>query len=280
MSAGTFSAIGDVSASVAIDQDDGLSITLANTGGNLWTVVLEESIGNASWRQMATYSSDQSATVVTPRLGRMLIVRLRAATILTGDTIAYTVTRVSNQDGVTLTLEDGVPIDPTLALTSDIPEPILLRASVSLTNAQIIALPTTGVELVAAPGAGYVAVPVSVSVVLNNAAGVYTADDGSSWLVQWAGGAYIGDPRPIKSRLTSANIYFLELPTIFLKEGTGSGGTFFDNIVIGDTSAQTLATAEDKAIQIKDDWNGVSNYGAGNVANSAEITTYYIKRAV
>lgn len=58
---------------------------------------------------------------------------------------------------------------------------IVRQATVTLTNAQIKALPTTAVTLVNARGANTLIVPVSVTYRLHNAAGAYVSDPGATW---------------------------------------------------------------------------------------------------
>lgn len=65
---------------------------------------------------------------------------------------------------------------------------LLHQATVTLTNAQIKTLPSLPMEVVAAPGANRMLLPVYGAVVLNAVAGAYADTDGGAVLLKYVGG--------------------------------------------------------------------------------------------
>jgi hypothetical protein len=63
---------------------------------------------------------------------------------------------------------------------------LIQSATVTLTNAQILTLPTLGVTVVAAQGANTVILPVSGFIVLDSSAGAYTGGTNASWILMLA----------------------------------------------------------------------------------------------
>ena len=66
----------------------------------------------------------------------------------------------------------------------------LLEQTVALTSAQILALTTTTITLVAAPGAGKVIIPLQIASVFTFGTLPYLSADGGSLGIQYAGGTY------------------------------------------------------------------------------------------
>lgn len=151
--------------------------------------------------------------------------------------------------------------------------PAIHQETVTLTDEQIKALPALGVEVISAPGPNKLIIPLSAVCVLNAAAGAYTADAGSSWLLQWATNTYACSPTPVQIRLQSASVTFIQInASPVLKSGIAG----FSNLTVGDNSLIPISQVTDQALQIKDDWNGVSNYTGGHQANTLIVSVAYM----
>jgi len=145
----------------------------------------------------------------------------------------------------------------------------LLSATVELTNAQIIALPSTGVELVAAQGSGKIINVVSCYCVTNFAS-VYTGTTDAS-LNLMMGLAYVNSTFPDwAGALETTTRKGLKLP----ENSYSAGGGSFAGETIGLMSTN-LTNLEDEALVLKDDYSGLSDYGGGNAANTLKVTVFY-----
>lgn len=154
-------------------------------------------------------------------------------------------------------------------------------ANVTLTNEQILTLPTTGVEVIPAPGEGKIIVPFGGVVVLDARAGIYTCDAGSSWqlLSLVEGGAIeatglisiTGSPGGGFTTFGSATdrIAF-SIPAFW-----GIGSSDFTGYLVS-TGNTGKPIADNLPLVIQDRYDGVSNYGGGDPANKLTVVVYYL----
>lgn len=148
---------------------------------------------------------------------------------------------------------------------------LLLSATVTLTDAQIKALPTTGIQLVAAPGANKINMVVSANWVLDLTSSYTGVDDASPQLVYDAGFYISGAFNASVPLGESAGQYFGQFQIPFIADGAGNFAGWPVTTYVGVTSGIT-----NKAIRLFDDFNSPSNYTGGNAANTLKITVYYI----
>lgn len=148
----------------------------------------------------------------------------------------------------------------------------LLSETVELTDAQIKALPSTKVLLVAAQGSNKAVIPVSCIAISNFTGGAYTHDAGASWQLTLQDGTTIGAPFVADTALDDAtNIYINQIACI--DQGPG-GGDFTGVLVTG--SAALVGSYNNKGIYLSDSFNGIDDYTVGNAANTLKVVLYYI----
>jgi len=158
---------------------------------------------------------------------------------------------------------------------------LIKHAQVTLTDAQVKALPTTPVTLIAAPGSGLTIVPLQGILRATCTAGAYTNINATicNLAVYWLGdfnawplAGVVNDssaspsPGKVTTLLGSASKHIAILPA------------YTDNYtnnwnlppIIGDS------TYENKAIAIAVDNNGSSNFTGGNSANTLRVDVIYL----
>ena len=147
---------------------------------------------------------------------------------------------------------------------------LVLSATVELTDAQIKALPTTGIEIVAAQGSGKIIVPVSCTIVTNIVTDGY---DNQSADIK------VGIPIAGSNTLNSGSW------VVFDADGYGvfgsQGEKYYFNLQIGQNldDGQTQpsdfgSNADNVALKIKVT-NALGNLTGGNAANTLKVTVYY-----
>jgi hypothetical protein len=148
---------------------------------------------------------------------------------------------------------------------------LLKTATVTLTDAQIKALPTTAVQVVAAPGAGKMILPVSCQFELNPSAGAYADVTGASIVLLNDSGEYQSAVMLMQSALSGTSRIFGNLACPALEAGTGD----FDGTVVSRMGMNVSSI--NNSILVKDDWNGISDYTGGNAANTMKVTVWYVE---
>lgn len=164
-----------------------------------------------------------------------------------------------------------------ISITGTATEPIinatgggLLLETKTLNDAQIKVLPSTPFEIIPAPGANKIIVPVSALFILDTLAAAYTSDADSAWNLRWGTDSETASQIiPINAILNQQNIGFGHWGIPYADNGSGS----FANVVTNVAFSNSIIN---KSIVITDGWMGVTNYTGGNAANTLKIYVYYI----
>lgn len=160
------------------------------------------------------------------------------------------------------------------------------RTVVTLTDAQIKALPTTGVTIVGAPSSGYRNKLLGVTLRANTTAGAYTNIDatyGDLGLLSnnyWASLHLITDSTtsPALSQVSGflgvASNRIADLLPGYLEQPatTPNGWVVTPHVASADVDADALV--------LKADNNGAGNYTGGNAANTLKVTAYHATEAL
>ncbi len=165
---------------------------------------------------------------------------------------------------------------------------VLRSASVQLTNAQIKALPTTPITLVAAPGAGFRVKPISVTLQLSATVAAYTNINATSCAVSISmtdnTGAWVTTPL-INDSTTTPDL--VDVTTVF-----GNIHTLCVDLIVpyanlsGDQWIPTPADnhsfsdLNNKALVIAADNNGSGDFGGGNAAQFLNVLVGYAIEAI
>lgn len=151
---------------------------------------------------------------------------------------------------------------------------ILSLATLTLTNAQILALPTTSLEILPAPGAGKIIVPFHAMLRMTYIGGTTNIDGSAKVAVVWGSG-FDGNSLDVINEATSGGGKVSNLiasgtdAQIFLsfQQEVDSGIT--SPLLNGNTSAFN------NALYLWCDNNGAGNFTGGDAGNSLKVYVWY-----
>lgn len=157
---------------------------------------------------------------------------------------------------------------------TQINEIALLSATVELTDAQTKALPTTGIEIVAAPGAGQVVIPVAVIIATDTNAAAYTNIGADAFMeigtdaVSWCYPAYneSGGDTFLSALLGVISKEYVTLNTVASQANVAGWGVV--------ANALQRTQIDNKALRVKITGNS-GNLTGGNVANTLRVNAIY-----
>lgn len=150
---------------------------------------------------------------------------------------------------------------------------IMLSKTVTLTNDQILTLPTTPVELVPAPGIGKLIRFLGATLIIDARAGAYTVDTNASFNVFYEGfGSFLNTLQQATVLGFTTNRRVVNLFPGYLRYFAGGD---LDSIPIAKGDGDDVPSCENKALMLGDAWWGVSNYTGGNVNNSMIVNVFY-----
>lgn len=156
--------------------------------------------------------------------------------------------------------------------------PQIRKSIVTLTDAQIKALPTTSIELVAAPGSGSRILFLFADLNINAAAGAYTniSNDGYIYIGNGAADAtsgYIANDNTLTSPITYLTSFLSANHKIAYLQQWQSMREQNDWGLLG---APYLFSGYDNATLELFAINAAGNYTGGNAANSLIVSVYYV----
>ena len=166
---------------------------------------------------------------------------------------------------------------------------IVRKTTTVLTNAEVLALPTTAKQLLAAPGAGFWYRILAITYVGECTAGAYTNIDATyaDIRLDYSGGrtyiaGYVVDDStatPVVTDLTGllGTAGQQMVPSQMYLEDTLAGAT---GGYVHFNGATAVADIENRALMLAGENNGSGNWTGGNAANSLTVTVYYAKEAI
>ena len=161
-------------------------------------------------------------------------------------------------DGVLVDVTGDTAGTPAVSPTENALEGTTLSATVTLTDAQIKALPTTAIDVVPAQGANTVIAPVLVTVITNLVT-AYTNRANSLLIVSYQ--------KPSGTPISFAETLSTSIPLV---AATGLG--FITPASFG-TSQRT--DIDNRALQIRADNLGAGDFTGGNASNAMKVTVLY-----
>lgn len=174
---------------------------------------------------------------------------------------------MAHLSGTAFVVEDDGSTHPLLLVTS----PITKTAIITLTDAQIKALPTNGIEIVPAPGENKILLLLGGYFVLRSF-GSYTNIANASWTFGFNNNKFWSGTTLVQTILGgNSNIYIAQISGPALQTGTGD---FSGEVVV--SGGVTNQTDANTPLILRDTYDGVSDYTGGNAGNTLKVTVYYI----
>lgn len=158
---------------------------------------------------------------------------------------------------------------------------VIRSATVTLTDAQIKALPTTAITLVAAPASGFRIKPISATLIIKSSAGAYTNINTTyaALQIESTPGVVLLTPpsndntiTPAMTKLTDlfgATTRVVDLST-WVNVPASTGEQYVQPNIL-----MTVAYGDGVLVRVKVDNNGSGNWTGGNAANTMTVVLYY-----
>lgn len=170
--------------------------------------------------------------------------------------------------GTNVSVDDTDPANPIVSATGG--AGILQTTSVQLADAQIKALPTTYIQVIAAPGANKQILLLGAHAKIDSAAGEYTNLDTDNGLLLTYGEWDIEASGVIELLGGNTVKYITFPPAAYSGQRVGWNG------YLTQTGVGSSAFVVNKEIRIVGSNAAAGNFTGGNAANTMTITVYYV----